>query len=104
MRILTNQEAAIISGAAHPRIVPNDRWFSNEYGMDANWELTDYIYENHGSIPLVGALPAGFVNDMAELYYRSVSYEDAFWRNAKNASIGAVLLGIGFAMGRFIPR
>lgn len=104
MRRLTCNEAAIISGAAHPRIVANDRWFSNEYGMDATGEFLDYIYENHGSIPLLGALPARFVNEMAELYYRSVSYEDAFWRNAKSASIGAVLLGVGAIIGRYTPR
>lgn len=99
MRILSGDENIMISGAGHPRITPSTRLLSNEYGMDAMGEFYDYIGENYGSIPLLGALPADFVADMAELYYRSRSYEDAFWRNAANGAVTLALMAASGAAG-----
>lgn len=99
MRELSFKERAAISGANYSRIQPNNRWFTNEEGMDARYELYMYINDVYGDIPLVGALPARFVDDMAELFYRSISYEDNFWRSAYWGSIGLLALGASFGAG-----
>lgn len=99
MREVSLVERAAISGAGYTRIVPNNRWFTNEDGIDARYELYMYIEGVYGDIPLVGALPGRFVDDMAELFYRSVSYEDTFWRSAYWGSIGLLALGASFGAG-----
>ncbi|MFO1258063.1 MAG: hypothetical protein U1E78_06615 [Gammaproteobacteria bacterium] len=99
MRELSFIEQATVSGATYTKIQPNSRFFTNEDGIDARYELIMYISDVYGDIPLVGALPARFVDDMAELFYRSVSYEDTFWRSAYWGCVGLLAIGSSFGAG-----
>ena len=104
MRELSRIESKTVFGASsYLKIEQFERnW---EFNEDAPSELEMYVIQNHPTdIPLFRGLSYGLRLELGELYFRTTSYEDAFWRTLKWGSIAILSLGAssltGFAAGR----
>ena len=103
MRNLTNSEYRCVNGANFDKIQPNTRIFTNEGGIDAYLALSDYASKHYNSanMSFLNSLPAGFVNDISELYYRTVSIEDRVYLYGAAFASGCAIFALGLAIGHY---